>query len=62
MCDVIEQVMQWRIQDFLERGANLMVGDQLLMRPFFVKFVCQNKRIGTLGGRRPDAPPLEPPM
>ena len=28
----------------------------------FKNFVCQNERIGTLGGRAPGEPPLDPPM
>ena len=48
-------------------GANLvrgaMVAD-LRMWLDFEDFVCQNERIGTLGGggHAPDAPPLDPPM
>ena len=37
-------------------------GRQLPARLCFEKFVCQNARIGTLRGRAPAEPPLNPPM
>ena len=39
-------------------------GRQLPTLLRFIKFVCQNERIGTLGGRgcMPGAPPLDPPL
>ena len=36
---------------FTEAGGTNLVGDlQLPTRLFFLKFVCQNEKIGTLGG------------
>ena len=50
---------QWRIQDFPwgGGGADLVGGCQLPRQLCFEKFVCQNKRIWTLGGHAPVAPP-----
>ena len=51
----------WRIQHF-RRGRQPRVGlggGQLPMQLYFVKFVCQNERIGT---RRVRPPPLDLPM
>ena len=42
---------------------DLVGGRGLPRRLHFVKFVCQNERIGSLGGgRAPGAPPLNPAM
>ena len=42
---------------------DLVGGRGLPRRLHFVKFVCQNERIGSLrGGHTPGAPPLNPPM
>ena len=38
-------------------AANLVEGGQLPIQLYCVKCVCQNKRIGTLRGRVPGAPP-----
>ena len=52
-------MIQWRIQDFpVGGGVDLVGGGRGLPRLLrFVKFVCQNERIGPLGGRAPGAPP-----
>ena len=42
---------------FPVEGAPTSWGRQLPRRLHFVKFVCQNQRIWTLGGRAPAAPP-----
>ena len=44
-------IFQWRILDFpVGKGSNFMGRRQLTTRLRFVKFVCQNGRIGTLVG------------
>ena len=43
--------------EFPLAGANLIGGANCQTRAHFVKFVCQNERIGTLGRREPGAPP-----
>ena len=54
-------VYQWRIQDFPKGGTNLVGVRRLPTQLRFENFVCQRKRIWTLRGRAPAAPP-DPPM
>ena len=45
------------------RGGMDLVGGAWTPRQLcFKKFVCQNERIWTLGGRAPGMPPLDPPV
>ena len=61
----LDKVAQWRIQDFPWGGRGPRRRGCGLPRWLrFENFVCQNERIGTLGGggRAPGVPPLDPPM
>ena len=50
VCCRLHCVFQWRIQDFPQGCPPRGGGGQLSTR--FIKFVCQNERIGTLRGAR----------
>ena len=61
MCG-IDTYFQWQIQDFPYRDAHFVGERQVPTQLRFIKFVCQNERIGTLrGGARPVCP-LDPPL
>ena len=52
---------QWRIQDFLERGANSRGGRQPIIWPIFPENCMKMKIFWVPGGARSSCP-LDPPM
>ena len=61
-------IKYWRVipvadPGFPVGGVHLVGGRELPRRLHFVKFVCRNERIGSLGGRGVRrVGPLDPPM